>query len=120
MNRIFVAAMLGVITFAAQAQMLGIAAPVSALHTTVSGRNVGDISKDVQGWHDMQHPNCKFVRVLSAEEAEKSPDGVSEHWTIEACERQQFTYRVYIIKSNGAITDSVSNVDGSPLVHAKS
>jgi hypothetical protein len=118
-KRISAVAVFGLVTFAAQAQMLGMSAPVSALHTTVSGRNVEDVSRDVQGWHDMQHPSCKFVRVVSAEVAARSPKDVTEHWTIQACKEQQFTYRVYIIPSNGTITDSVSNVDGSPFTREK-
>ena len=89
------------------------------LHTTVSGRNVADISRDVQGWHDMQHAGCKFIKVVAAEVITQEPKSIVEHWTIEACKDQQFTYRVLIIPGTGGITDMVSNVDGSAATSAK-
>jgi len=95
--------------------MLGPFTPTTSLHTTVSGRNVEDVSRDVQGWHDMQHSKCKFLRVISADVVTATPGAVTEHWIIEACNQQQFTYRVYIVRGNGSITDAVSNADGSPF-----
>lgn len=100
------------------AQASASAAP-EALHTTVSGHNVEDITRDVQGWHDMQHADCQFVRVLGAEVVSQDTKSVTEHWTIEACKRQTFTYKVFIIPGTGAITDAVSNLDGSPIGSGK-
>lgn len=97
----------------------GITLNPAPLHTTVSGRNVADISRDVQGWHDEQHADCKFVKVVAAEVITQEPTSIVEHWTIEACKNQQFTYRVFIIPGTGALTDMVSNVDGSPATPAK-
>jgi hypothetical protein len=91
----------------------------AALHTTVAGRNVADITRDVQGWHDMQHADCKFVRVLGAEVILQDERSVTEHWTIEACKQQAFTYKVFIVRNPDALSDAVSNVDGSPLQPSK-
>ncbi len=91
----------------------------TSLHTSVSGRNVADISRDVQGWHDAQHAGCKFVKVVAAEFITQEPKSIVEHWTIEACKDQQFTYRVLIISGTGGITDMVSNVDDSAAMPTK-
>jgi hypothetical protein len=88
--------------------------PANSLGTSVTGRNVNDISRDVQGWHNMQHADCAFNRVLGANIVKKESGSVVEHWTIEACNNQQFTYRVFIMFHQGGISDSVSNIDGSP------
>jgi hypothetical protein len=95
------------------------APPADSLHTSVSGRNVADITRDVQGWHDMQHANCKFARVLGAEIVSQDEKSITEHWTIEACKQQAFTYKVYIIRSSQALRDMVSNVDGSAVEPTK-
>jgi hypothetical protein len=85
----------------------------------VSGRNVADITRDVQGWHDMQHSDCKFVKVLGAEVASQDQRSIIEHWTVEACKGQAFIYKVLIIPGTGALTDAVSNLDGSPVGASK-
>jgi len=89
--------------------------PVSAdaLTTSVKGRNIQDISRDVQQWHDAQHADCKFSAVTQATVVEKNGDSTTEHWTIKACNDQEFTYKVFIMSRQGGITDMVSNVDGS-------
>jgi hypothetical protein len=84
-----------------------------SLHTTVSGRNIADITRDVQGWHDMQYADCKFVKVLGAEVVSQDEKSITEHWTIEACKQQSFTYNVLIVRNPHALSDAVSNLDGS-------
>ena len=85
------------------------------LHTTARGRNIADVSRDVQEWHDAGHGKCRFNRVVSAEMIKQDGAEVVENWTIEACNQQQFTYQVLIMRRNGSFADLVSNVDGSPL-----
>ena len=87
----------------------------AAFDTTVRGRNIRDVSRDVQQWHDMMHPECKFVRVTATNIVNQEQDKAVEHWTIEACDQKPFTYRVMVIHRGNGILDSVGNVDGSPL-----
>jgi len=84
------------------------------IHTSVSGRNVNDIARDVQEWHDVQNPKCTYKKVVAAEVVKRESGSVIEHWTIEACNHKLFTYEVSIIPGRGGITDAVSNVDESP------
>lgn len=67
----------------------------------------------------MQHADCQFVRLLGAEVVSQDTKSVTEHWTIEACKRQTFTYKVFIIPGAGALSDFVSNLDGSPIGSGK-
>jgi hypothetical protein len=82
-----------------------------ALNTTVSSRNINDISRDVQQWHDIKNPSCKYVRVIGAEIIKNEQKNTVEHWTIEGCQKKQFTYRVLILSYQGGISDMVSNVE---------
>jgi hypothetical protein len=44
-------------------------------------------------------------------------DAVVEHWTIQACESREFTYRAYLLPSAGSLSVMVSDVspdDGAP------
>ena len=82
----------------------------SDLHTSVSGNNIADVTRDVAEWHDAKHSECKFARVISAEVVKREDKSATEHWTIQACNEQQFTYQVYVIFGDGAITDMVSDV----------
>ena len=81
------------------------------LHTSARGRNVDDLTRDVAQWHDSKHPDCKFAKVVGAEIVKQESDSITEHWTIQACEGKQFTYRVYILRGSGAMTDMVSDVE---------
>jgi len=96
------------------AQKIG-ASQESTLHTSVSGRNIVDISRDVQEWHDLKLPTCKYVRVIGAEIINSEQKSTLEYWTIEGCEKKQFTYRVLILPYTGGISDMVSDVDEASI-----
>lgn len=90
--------------------------PSGTLNTSVTGRHISDISRDVQQWHDMQNPSCLFNRVINAQVVKDEKESTVEHWTIEACKGESFTYRVLIMPyPNGGIGDMVSNLDGGPV-----
>ena len=65
--------------------------------------------RDVAGWHNAQPPDCPFVRPVVAEIIRDEGDAVVEHWTIEACQSRNFTYRVYLLPGAG-LTVMVSDV----------
>ncbi|MBN8482641.1 MAG: hypothetical protein J0L88_13735 [Xanthomonadales bacterium] len=90
------------------------ATPPSGLGTSVSGGHVANVTRDVQGWHNSQNPNCAFVRVVKAAVVKRDRSGVTELWTIEGCDGRLFDYEAYIISMGGGITVAVSNADGSP------
>ena len=83
----------------------------NALGTAATGSQITDITRDVQGWHDAKHPDCLFGRVLGASLVKRDGDSVTENWTVEACNKKQFTYSVYIIFQGGGIVDMVSNAN---------
>ncbi|TXK59074.1 hypothetical protein [Alkalisalibacterium limincola] len=86
----------------------------NALGTSVSGQHVANVTRDVQGWHNVQNPNCQFVRAIKAAVVERDTGGVTERWTIEGCDGRLFEYHAYIMSMGGGITVMVSNPDGSP------
>ena len=71
-----------------------------------------DPSRDVKAWHNEQHGDCKFDKVLEVGPTTSSETGVENIWTVEACGKK-FLYRVLVI---GKSTVMVSNADGSPAV----
>ena len=84
--------------------------------TAVPNSQIKAIVRDVAEWHDMQHPGCTFVRATGSKLVEKNADSTVEHWSIEACSGKVFTYRVMVMpQSDGGVSDSVSNVDGSSV-----
>lgn len=84
--------------------------------TAVPNSQIQAVVRDVAGWHDMQHPDCTFVRASGSKLIEEGADSTIEHWSIEACSGKIFTYRVLVMPGPGdSVTDSVSNVDGSPV-----
>ncbi|HEV2701840.1 MAG TPA: hypothetical protein VGV09_09435 [Steroidobacteraceae bacterium] len=88
------------------------AASVS-ISTSVRGRNVDDIARDVREWHDVAHKDCQATRVVTAQIISQQGQWTVEHWTVEACGAQRFTYRVMIQRTATGIADAVGNVDGS-------
>ena len=95
-------------------------ADVPDLKSSVSGKFVEDVSRDVAQWHNVAQPKCKFEKLVGADIVQKTEKGTTEHWTIQACEQQQFTYRVFVIHNdNGTITDVVGNVDKPALTPAE-
>ena len=80
------------------------------LVTTVHGRNVEDISRDVREWHDLAHADCKFIRVVGAQIISQQGNQATEHWTVEACGAKRFTYEVMIERGAHGISDAVGNV----------
>src|SRR5690606_10106820 len=80
-----------------------------SLGTTARASQVANVARDVAGWHNAQQPNCPYVRPLSVKVIRDEGDAVVEHWTVEACEGKQFTYRAYLLPGNG-LTVMVSNV----------
>jgi hypothetical protein len=90
------------------------------LHTSVSGKFVEEVTADVAQWHNVAQPKCKFEKVVGAEIAKKDEKGSTEHWTIQACEHREFTYRVFVIHNdNGTITDAVGDIDKPALTPAE-
>jgi len=84
--------------------------------TSVPNAQISAVVRDVAEWHNMQHPDCQFVKPLGSETVEKDADGTVEHWSIEACAGKAFTYKVAVFpQAGGAVTDMVSNVDGSTV-----
>lgn len=84
------------------------------LGTSVSGRHIADVTRDVKGWHDSQNPDCPFSRAVKVKVLERDGDGVTERWTIEGCNGRSFDYEAYIMSMNGGITVMVSDPDVSP------
>jgi hypothetical protein len=116
MSRVFVLALV-----AATAVNAGCAtspaAPCNALGTSVCGGHVENVARDVAGWHNRQNPACPYVRPLRARIIRDEGDAVVEHWTIQACEAREFTYRAYLLPSAGSLSVMVSDVgpdDGAP------
>jgi hypothetical protein len=84
--------------------------------TAVPNSQIQAIVRDVAQWHDMQYPDCAFVKAVGSNLIEKDADSTVEHWSIEACAGKTFTYRVLVMpRPDGGVSDSVSNVDGSPI-----
>jgi hypothetical protein len=63
----------------------------------------------------VQHPDCAFTRVRSAEIVSRDAKSITEAWTIEACKQQTFTYKVLILSDTETLTDAISNLDGAPI-----
>ena len=89
------------------------------LKTTVKGSNVDDVTRDVAQWHDSKHADCKFVKVIGAEIVKREKDSVTEHWTIEACDKKHFTYSVYMMLGGPSLMDMVSDVESSDAAPSK-
>ena len=85
-------------------------------NTAVPNAQIGAVLRDVAQWHDMQHPDCTYKKPVGSVAIEAKDGNTVEHWSIEACSGKTFTYRVAVFPSpGGGVTDSVSNVDGSPI-----
>lgn len=84
--------------------------PAMSLVTTVRGRNIDDITRDVQEWHDVKHQDCKFMRVVGAQIISQEGNRAVEHWTVEACAAKRFTYEVMIERGAHGISDAVADV----------
>lgn len=103
---------LAVLAFSAEAQEFR--------DTAVPNSQIQAVVRDVAGWHDMQHPDCSFVKAIGSKLIERAADSTIEHWSIEACSGKAFTYRVMVMPGPGdSVSDSVSNLDGSPVRSAE-
>ena len=87
------------------------AQPCGPLGSSVCGGHAANIARDIAGWHNAHHADCRFVRPVSAQIVRDEGDAVVEHWTIEACEGRQFTCRTYLLPMGGGLTVMVSDVD---------
>lgn len=84
--------------------------------TAVPNAQIPAIVRDVVEWHNMQYPNCQFVKPLGSETIENKVDSSVEHWSIEACDGKAFTYKVTVFPhAGGGVTGAVSNLDGSSV-----
>jgi hypothetical protein len=84
--------------------------------TAVPNSQISAVVRDVAQWHDMQHPDCAFVKATGSKLVEKGARTTIEHWSVEACSGKIYTYRVMVMPGPGdAVSDSVSNLDGSPV-----
>jgi hypothetical protein len=93
------------------------AGPCNALGTSVCGVHVENFARDIAGWHNRQNPACPYVRPLRARIIRDEVDAVVEHWTVQACESREFTYRAYLLPSAGSLSVMVTDVspdDGPP------
>lgn len=100
--------------------MQGYAMAATELHTSVSGKFVEEVTADVAQWHNVAQPRCKFEKIVGAEIFKKDEKGTTEHWTVQACDHKQFTYRVFVIdNANGTITDAVGDIDKPALTPAE-
>ena len=88
-------------------------AATPGFHSIAKGQLIGDVTRDIQGWHNRQFPDCKLSKVLSAKILESKPDSSVEAWTIEGCSGRQFTYKVTIMPNSGFDSVFVGNIDGS-------
>lgn len=80
-----------------------------SLGTTARGGQAANVAGDIAAWHNNHHPDCRYVRPLGVEVLRDEGDSALEHWTIEACDGQEFTYRAYLLPGNG-LTVMVSDV----------
>ncbi len=85
-------------------------AATHGIGTSARGQHVSNVARDIAGWHNAHHPDCQFVRPVRAQIIRDEGDAVVEHWTIEACDSKEFTYRAYLLPSRGALTVMVSDV----------
>lgn len=85
--------------------------PSPSIHTIVAGGNVPDVGRDIQAWHDEQHPECKFVKVVAAELLAQEERSITEKWTIEACDAREFAYEVFLMPDAEVLVDGVMNLD---------
>jgi hypothetical protein len=82
--------------------------------TAVPNAQIAAVTRDVAQWHDMQNPDCRFVRAVGSKLVERTSEHSVEHWTISACSDKQFTYEVTVLDtSGGGVSNMVANVDGS-------
>jgi hypothetical protein len=81
------------------------------------GKVFEQISSSVQKWHDKHHPKCKFVKINRAELIASEVNATVEHWTVEACNRQEFVYRVRVkkVEQNGNLNPIVSDIGSKDL-----
>ena len=86
------------------------ARPCDPLGTTACGAQAANVARDVAGWHNAHQADCPYVRPISARIMRDEGDAVVEHWTIEACEGKQFTYRAYLLPMGGGLTVMISDV----------
>lgn len=89
----------------------GPVAPCSEFGSSVCGSRASLVAKDIAGWHNAKHPDCKFIRPLSARILRDEGDAVAEQWIIEACDRSQFTYSAYIMPGRGGFNVAVGDAD---------
>ncbi|KGQ19262.1 hypothetical protein LF41_2908 [Lysobacter dokdonensis DS-58] len=74
------------------------------------------VTRDVAGWHNRQHDDCRFKKLLGTSVLETGDGDSTEKWTIEACDGRQFSYQVFVIPApDGSIADMVSNLDEAPI-----
>lgn len=85
--------------------------PGDAFDTTVPVLHVADVTRDIVEWHAMRHPDCKFEKVVGAQIIKREKDGVTEHWTIQACDGKKFIYSVGVLPAEGGVTDFVGDVE---------
>jgi hypothetical protein len=80
--------------------------------TAVPNSQIAAVVRDVAQWHDMRHPDCRFLKAKGSVVVEKDSDSTAEHWTVEACSGKSFTYRVVVFpEPDGGVTDMVGDVD---------
>jgi hypothetical protein len=66
------------------------------IQTSATGRLIDDIKRDLEGDHNVMHPDCRFSKVISAKPLSKDSEWTKELWTIEACSGKLFIYQVSI------------------------
>lgn len=91
------------------------AAAQDSRDTLVPRTQMEAVVRDVAGWHDSQHPECRFTRFLGSTVIEADQEESTEKWTIVGCDGRQFSYQVFVMsQGDGAVADMVSNLDDAP------
>ncbi len=84
--------------------------------TAVPNSQISAVVRDVAQWHDMQYPDCRFVKAVGSNLVKKTSEQSVEHWTIAACSGRDFTYEVTVLDvKGGGVTNMVSNLDGEAI-----
>jgi hypothetical protein len=91
---------------------LALAACAATGPTTVPAPHVGKVARDVQLWHDVEHPDCPFAAVVRTQVLASDGTRARERWTIAACGGRRFDYVVAVaLLDGGAVWDAVSDVE---------
>lgn len=81
--------------------------------TTVPATQREHVARDVQQWHDVKHPECRFEAVAGTRVLRQDGPDARELWTIAACGGRRFDYVVSVRQLDDAIWDTVADPDAA-------